>query len=195
MSLFIGIEFTRIQLVEFILNESSENFNDTITDVISFFGNYEDDLNYINKVYNTNCKTIKDVKNIFDDLEKILENPFLILSHDWNPMTLKVINGIIEEYSENYILKNYDKSYDLSIILNKEKYYLGLQILTINERISLSELNIINEKKIGILKKFKTKFYSKNILPIYDSLQEKINRNLISIITQYHITDISKNKI
>lgn len=198
MSLFIGIEFTKNQLVEFILNESIEDFKETITDVIIFLDSNKDDFKYIKKGYNIECKTIKDVKNICDDFEKILENPFLILSDDWNQMTLKVIDGIIEEFVENYTLRNgvySNKAYTLFIILNKEKYYLGLQILTLNERISLSELNKINEKKIKILGKFKTKFYSKNILPIHENLQEKINKNLISIIIQYHITDISKNKI
>jgi len=154
-----------------------------------------DSFRFINMEYDIKCQTIEEFKNIYNNLQKIFDNPYLVLSDTWDSMTITVIDKIIDEYIENYILYDQFKTHDFFILINNEKYYLGLHILKLDILTHLSNINNINEKNIKMLKKFQTNFYTKNILPIYDSLQEKINRNLISIITQYHITDISKNKI
>ena len=167
MSLFIGIEFTRNELMHYILNRSYKDFKKYIKDDLIDFFSDDPSLKNLSKEYNIKCETIKDIDYIFKDIEKIYENPFLILSSDWSYNTLKVFEKNIEDYIEDYTLYNHFEKNDFYTISNNNKYYLGLKVLTLDCISFLSHINKINDKKIEILKKFQTNFYLCNIFPIH----------------------------
>lgn len=86
MDIFTGVELSKEQLLHFLINISFNDLSTSINDIIidfNFDEKYENNIEIINYEHNLKCKTIEDIKDIYDNLKNISKNPFLILINNY----------------------------------------------------------------------------------------------------------------
>jgi|SRR5271154_2383188 hypothetical protein len=200
MNFFTGVELTKNQLLHFLFDINVYDLKQLISININDFNlNYFDTNNFDFEIfrseYNIKLETIDEVKNIYNNLLKISKNPHLILTNVWDKYTQKVIDSLVKEYIEEFMVDNYFCNFSLTTLVNKNKYYVGFTFTKSSNIINFEKMNSLYLKNIGMFCQFKTKFYFENILSMHESLQEKINNNLINIIIEYTLINIYEKHI
>lgn len=200
MNFFTGVELSKNQLLHFLFNTSVYDLEQLISININDFNLNDFDTNNadfesINNEYNIKLTTLDEVKTIHENLLKISLNPYLIITNKWDKYTQKVIDSLVKEYIEDFMIDGYFCNFSLITLVYKNKYYIGFRFTKSPSIINFSKMNSLYLKNIEMFNQFKTKFYSENLSSIHESLQEKINKNLINIITEYTLINISRKNI